>query len=125
MLLAKARGETYQTKAAMAPAKLRRVKAYINMNNLANMCRQYGVDFSKFFIKADPITGELPDPFSWAHVNLCTDRASDEVAELFALIAMQANCHKDFDPPHGTSTVGKGALKDCGLWNHEVVIRFY
>ena len=98
------------------------MKTYINLMHTANMCRVYDIKFSKFRIQSDPTTGELPCPFTWPHLNLSTDRASDEVSEAFALYGLGYNANKDYDPHHGTHNVSKNTLKHTGLWPHEVTV---
>ena len=89
----------------------------------SGLMRIYDVSLAKFKIPRNPESSNYPSAFTWPHLNLCTDRASDEVSEAFALYGLGFNANKDFDPHHGTHNVSKNTLKHCGLWPHEVFVK--
>ena len=59
-------------------AKMRRMKTYIGLCNLSKMLSNAGISIADFLIEKLP-DGSLPDPFTWRHLNMSSDRASDEV----------------------------------------------
>lgn len=104
-------------------SKLQRMKTYILGMNLINMMKQAGVCISLYVIKEDK-DGVLPCPFTWCHFNAALDRGSDCVCldHAFAYFkSVNSNCAPD--QSHGTDRVGKGALKEVGLWSHQVCLR--
>ena len=113
------------------------MKTYITAMSFANQLAGIGPSLAKFHIlpKEKPpgaADGDdediyadrpelLPDPYVWPHVTLCTDHSSDNVCMEHAFhYRYYINCSFEHDKDHGTQRMHIGALKQAGLWSHQV-----
>ena len=63
------------------------------------------------------------NPFDWEHLHMVTDMDASNVCFSNAgnyLFSLKITV--DYDPSHSGVCIGKGAMKDCGLWKHLVIV---
>ena len=80
-----------------------------------------------FVVKRDANGKRLiTDPFARPHLNLAMDRGPDCVCMDHNLAYQKRiNISSDYDPSHDGKNVGRGALKACDLWSHQVQLTHF
>jgi hypothetical protein len=110
--------------ASYKPArKRRRVKAYMAIMQINNILVQMAKKSWLNYRIVPLVDGTYPDPFAWEHLNLTTDMAANMVAtDSFLAYEAEMNVNLDYDLSHGSMNCGKGALHECDLYKHVVIM---
>ena len=96
----------------------------MNLNNM--LLQGASVSLAKFRILWPPTIDKPPSsPFAWAHLNVCSDRASENICADHALSYgfmenTKLNMHTDWDLCHSTTLSSSTAIKRANLWRHHV-----
>ena len=102
--------------------KRRRCKSYQMILQIHNILKGLGKSIANFYIpRGDDGNYSIADPFAWPTLSLSPDRGADMVCcDHFLAYEAQINLSTDYDPSHDGKNVGKGTLKNVGLWSHQV-----
>lgn len=121
--LKRTRGETLTTEEAAPVKKKRRVKSYGIMVMLDNILKHHHNEegLKKFQVLGDE-RGELPCPCTWPHLALVGDQGPDNVCSTGYMKHLDLNIEDYADPSHGAWNDGRGALREAGLWGHELMM---
>ena len=113
-------GQTPMDKIKPEP-KRRRGKTYQMVMQMDNMLRGINKKLADFHIGCVDGKYSIEDPFQWPSLNMSPDRGADMVcADHFLSYDKNLNLTCDYDPSHDAKNVGRGTLKECGQWSHQV-----